>query len=147
MSLSNCLKESNEIVDALCRGCAECNEAIHQRRTISSHFEDFIGRAEGSTLTELQALEERMALMLELFGAFSELLARAPGLKYKGFPSIDSEIAATERDYEKLRTRPDQESVTQESVDKVRARIDSLRADRLNTRLMIDLFSIACGRK
>ena len=71
-----------------------------------------------------------MALLQELLAAFQELLSRAPSLKYKGFPAIDSEISSTERDYERLRTRPDQESVTQEAVDKLRSRIDSLRAER-----------------
>ncbi len=81
-------------------------------------------------MTELLALEDRMMLLLELFGSFTELLGREPGLKYKGFHTIDSEIASTEREYEKLRTRPDQESVSQEAVDKLRGRIDALRAER-----------------
>lgn len=124
------MKESGDLTDCMCRACNDCTEAMQQRQTLSERFSEFIGSAEGITLNELLALEERMSLLLELFGAFHELLNRATGLKYKAYATLDSEIAATEREYEKLRTRPDQESVSQESVDMLRARIDALRADR-----------------
>lgn len=124
------MHDSNEIVDSWCRGCDGCRLDVQVRQEQANQLDTFLGSVRVTHDNDLALLDDRVSLLLELFGAFAELITRSAGLKFKGFSHLEAEITAAEREYEKQRTRPDAEAVTQESLDALINQISELKGER-----------------
>lgn len=129
MALGKSLNDSNEIVDSLCRGCDGCRVDFKVRSEQAGKLEMFLGSVRETRDVDLALLDDRISLLLELVRAFSELIGRSAGLKFKGFSHLEAEISSAEREYEKQRTRPDAEGVTQEALDALINNISELKSE------------------